>query len=153
MRSFTSIHGNATERRRAQLDEYAWRHRQVLTDSEAVLWEALRRRQLGVQFRRQVPLCGRYIADFYAPAARLAVEVDGDSHRGREKADARRDRVLARAGVRVVRVSAALVMRDVRAAVESVAAALAEVREGLTPRPAPGPRPGASLRCSPSYST
>jgi very-short-patch-repair endonuclease len=98
---------------------------EALTDSEAVLWEALRRRQLGVQFRRQVPLCGRYIADFYAAATRLVVEVDGGSHRGREKADARRDRVLARAGVRVVRVSSDVVMGDVRAAVALVAKALA----------------------------
>lgn len=45
MRSFTAINGSATERRRAQLDAYAWRNRQALTDSEAVLWEALRRRQ------------------------------------------------------------------------------------------------------------
>lgn len=74
-----------------------------------------------MQFRRQVPLCGRYIADFYAAAARLVVEVDGGSHRAR--ADARHDRVLERAGVRVVRVSAELVMRDVGAAVKLVARA------------------------------
>ena len=128
MRSFTSIHGNATERRRAQLEQHAWRNRQALTDSEAVLWEALRKRQLGIQFRRQVPLCGRYIADFYAAAARLVVEVDGGSHRGRGKADARRDRVLRRAGVRVVRLSAELVLRDVRAAVRLVAEALVPTR-------------------------
>jgi very-short-patch-repair endonuclease len=128
MRPFTSIHGNATERRHAQLEAYAWRNRQVLTDSEAVLWEALRKRQLGVQFRRQVPLRGRYIADFYAAAARLVVEVDGGSHRGRERADARRDRALARAGLRVVRVSAEVVLRDLRAAVRLVAEALAAHR-------------------------
>ncbi len=128
MRSFTSIHGNATERRRAQLEAYAWRNRQALTDSEALLWEALRGRKLGVQFRRQVPLCGRYIADFYATAARLVVEIDGGSHRGREAADARRDRVLGRARIRVVRVSVALVLRDVRTAVALVAQALCAVR-------------------------
>jgi hypothetical protein len=84
MRSFTSIHGSATGRRQAELEQYAWRNRRALTDSEAVLWEALRARKLGVQFRRQVPLCGRFIADFYAAAAQLVVEVDGGSHRGRE---------------------------------------------------------------------
>ena len=35
------------------------------TDSEARLWRALRSSQLGVAFRRQVPLLG-FIADFYA---------------------------------------------------------------------------------------
>ena len=40
----------------------------------------LRRKQmLGVQFYRQKPV-GNYIADFYAPAARLVVEVDGSQH-------------------------------------------------------------------------
>ena len=125
MRSFTSMHGNATERRRAQLEAYAWRNRQAMKESEALLWEALRTRKLGVQFRRQVPLCGRYIADFYAAAARLVVEVDGGCHRGRERADARRDLVLGRAGVRVVRLSAAMVMCEPQAAVALVAQALA----------------------------
>ena len=42
------------------------------TAPEAALWRALRGRQLGgVQFRRQVPLGGRFIADF-ARAARAA---------------------------------------------------------------------------------
>jgi hypothetical protein len=30
------------------------------------LWRALRRRQLGVAFRRQVPVAGQFIADFLA---------------------------------------------------------------------------------------
>jgi hypothetical protein len=35
------------------------------TGSEQLLWQAIRGRRLGVQFRRQVPLGGRYIADFF----------------------------------------------------------------------------------------
>jgi very-short-patch-repair endonuclease len=45
-----------------------------------------------------VPLLGRYIADLLAPSVKLVVEVDGESHAGRERADARRDRALAAAG-------------------------------------------------------
>jgi very-short-patch-repair endonuclease len=74
-----------------------------LTESEAKLWEAIRGRKLGVQFRRQVVLLGRYIVDFYAPSLRLVVEVDGGYHRLRKSADARRDRELRRAGYTVVR--------------------------------------------------
>jgi very-short-patch-repair endonuclease len=80
---------------------------------------ALRGGRLGVVFRRQVPI-GRYIADFACAEARLVVAVDGASHRGRARADARRDEALRRAGWRVVRVSAELVMRDVEAAVGRV---------------------------------
>ncbi len=91
--------------------------------SERALWSALCRRQLGVQFRRQV-VVGGYIADFAAPALKLIVEVDGGWHRGRERLDARRDRVLAKAGWRVLRLRAKLVLGDLPAAVALVREAL-----------------------------
>jgi very-short-patch-repair endonuclease len=93
--------------------------------SEAALFRLLSGKQLGVQFRRQVPLGGRYVADFVAPAARLVIEVDGASHAGRTRADARRDRVLRRLGYRVLRLEARLVMRQ-------PLVALARVREALS---------------------
>ncbi|RYZ01020.1 MAG: DUF559 domain-containing protein [Myxococcales bacterium] len=71
----------------------------------------LQRRQLGVVFRRQVVVLGRYIADFLAPSVKLIVEVDGGYHARRGAADARRDEALRRAGYRVVRVPAELVLR------------------------------------------
>jgi very-short-patch-repair endonuclease len=99
--------------------------RQAPTESEARLWRALRSSQLGVAFRRQVPLLG-FIADFYAPSVRLVVEVDGGYHVRRVTADARRDRELIRAGYRVVRLQAAVVLRDLPTAVLAVRHALAE---------------------------
>jgi very-short-patch-repair endonuclease len=83
--------------------------RASLTPSERALWALLRGKQLGVWFRRQVPL-GRFVADFVAPSARLVVEVDGGYHARRRAADARRDRALARLGYRVLRLAAALVL-------------------------------------------
>jgi very-short-patch-repair endonuclease len=70
-------------------------------------------------------LLGRYITDFYAPAAHLAVEVDGGYHARRERADARRDAKLTRAGYRVLRLEAELVMRDLPAALGRIRGALA----------------------------
>ena len=98
--------------------------RSAPTPSEERLWLALRGSQLGVAFRRQLPI-GRYIADFASPKARLVVEVDGGYHGRRERADAHRDEALRRAGYRVVRVPAELVHRDLPAAVALVRAALA----------------------------
>ncbi|HEY6722925.1 MAG TPA: DUF559 domain-containing protein [Polyangiaceae bacterium] len=49
----------------------------------------------------------------------------GGSHRGRVKADARRDRVLARLGYRVLRLPAQLVLTQPREAAALVRAALA----------------------------
>jgi very-short-patch-repair endonuclease len=98
------------------------------TDSEAGLFERVRGRRLGVAFRRQVPLLGRYIVDLLAPQLRLVVEVDGAYHRSRQAADARRDRALVRlrAGYRVLRIEAELVTRDGDAAVARIRGA--EVR-------------------------
>src|SRR3546814_8709223 len=43
---------------------------------ERMLWRLLRGRPDGFKFRRQHP-AGIYILDFYCPAVRLAIEVDG----------------------------------------------------------------------------
>jgi very-short-patch-repair endonuclease len=94
------------------------------TPSEARLFEAVRGGRLGVAFRRQVAVLGRYIVDLLVPALKLVVEVDGGYHAQRERADERRHRALVAAGYRVVRVPAELVMRDLPAAVAVVAAAI-----------------------------
>ena len=88
-------------------------------------WAELSGGKLGVWFRRQVVI-GASIVDFLAPARKLVVEVDGGYHADvrRQRADARRDKRLERAGYRVVRVSAALEHADLRAAVLQVCAAL-----------------------------
>jgi very-short-patch-repair endonuclease len=77
-----------------------------------------------VLFRRQVPLLDRFIADFFPASARLPVEVDGGSHEESARRDARRDAALTRAGYRVLRLDAALVLRDLEAALALVRSAL-----------------------------
>ena len=99
--------------------------RSDLTWSEAALWRALSGRRLeGIQFRRQVVLANRFIVDFLAPREKIVVEVDGGYHSRCRARDARRDRVLARLGYRVVRLDAELVLRDLPAALALVRAAL-----------------------------
>jgi very-short-patch-repair endonuclease len=93
------------------------------TPSEERLWRALRGRQLGVQFRRQVPV-GRNIVDFLAAEARLIVEVDGGYHEARRAADGRRNETLRRAGYRVVRLEAEVVHGGLAGAVERIRAEL-----------------------------
>ena len=104
------------------LEQRATHMRRAPTTSEARLFAALRGGQLGVAVRRQVPLLGRFIVDLLAPELRLVVEVDGGYHE--QRADARRDRALARAGYTVLRLEAELVMSDLPAAVARVRAAL-----------------------------
>ena len=100
------------------------------TSSERALWGAPRCRKLGVQFRQQVVVGERFIADFLAPECRLIVEVDGGCHRERRGADARRDAKLARLGYRVLRVEGERVVADLAGVVAEIAAALGEGRRG-----------------------
>ncbi|GGJ24584.1 endonuclease domain-containing protein [Deinococcus roseus] len=72
------------------------------TPAEQVLWERLRNRQLGAKFRRQHPL-PPFFADFFCQEHLLVIELDGNSHIGRETYDARRTRHLEELGCKVVR--------------------------------------------------
>ena len=54
------------------------RHNQ--TDAEKAFWSHVRNKQFyGMKFFRQYSL-GPYILDFYCPALRLAIELDGGQH-------------------------------------------------------------------------
>ena len=73
------------------------------TDSEGRLWSELRGRRLGGwKWRRQAPI-GPFIVDFYCPAARLVVELDGSQHLDQAEYDERRSRYLERGGLTVLR--------------------------------------------------
>ena len=102
--------------------------REFSTVSERKLWLGLSGGKAGVCFRRQVPLLGRFIADFLAPALHLIVEVDGSIHARTTRADARRDEELRRAGYHVLRVDAALVLQEPEAALALVRAAVERLR-------------------------
>lgn len=75
--------------------------RKNLTNAEQLLWQNIRRKQLGVKFRRQVSI-GDYIVDFYCVSCQLAVEVDGGQHLD-NKYDAQRTAFLEEQGITVVR--------------------------------------------------
>lgn len=86
--------------------EQAARHlRHRLTPAEAKLWKALRNRQLnGLRWRSQHPI-GRFIVDFYCPACRLVVEVDGEIHQHQQDYDQARTNLLQAYGYTVIRFS------------------------------------------------
>jgi very-short-patch-repair endonuclease len=88
--------------------------RKNMTTAERKLWSLVRRNQLGVHFRRQAPL-GPFIVDFYCPAAKLVVELDGSHHDFREEKDydKLREEHLKAAGLKVVRFKNHQILRDV----------------------------------------
>lgn len=71
------------------------------TQAEKKLWEKIRKEQLGVRFRRQVPI-GPDFADFACIELKLVVEVDGGRH-SESEADVVRTKYLAALGFDVVR--------------------------------------------------
>jgi very-short-patch-repair endonuclease len=98
------------------------------TDAEQRLWARLRRKQiLGVQFYRQKPI-GYYIADFYAPAARLIVEVDGSQHAdaAQAKHDKRRTVYFKAIGLRVLRFNDRQVLLKIDSVTEEIFRAIEE---------------------------
>ncbi len=119
----------------------ARRLRKALTGPEIGLWARLRGRQAGgFRFRRQHPV-GPYILDFYCPEARLAVEVDGDTHDLPDQIahDARRDAWLAGQGIRTLRMAASA-LKDPETAVEFI---LEAVRRHAPSTPLGSPSPAS----------
>jgi very-short-patch-repair endonuclease len=100
--------------------------RRNMSEPEVILWSRLKRlRSLGFHIRRQFPFRG-YCLDFACLSRRLVIEVDGAQHgddAGLEH-DAIRDRVLGRAGFRVLRVWAREVRSDAGGVMDRIVAAL-----------------------------
>jgi len=74
------------------------------TADEKLLCLYLKRKQLGVRFKRQHPIW-MYIADFYCHEEKLVIELDGAVHDDKMNAqyDEARTYELARSGIRVIR--------------------------------------------------
>lgn len=95
--------------------------RSKMTLPEVLLWQLLRRQSGGVRFRRQYPI-GPYVLDFYVPAAKMAIEVDGMSHDlgNRPERDAARGDWLASQRITTLRIAAAEVLADPVAVADAI---------------------------------
>jgi very-short-patch-repair endonuclease len=87
--------------------EYLLRRKELRnnsTSAESVLWNMLKSHNIcGLKFRRQHSV-GPYILDFYCPQIKLAIELDGEVHKGQEVYDEQRSYYLTKvAHISVVR--------------------------------------------------
>jgi len=96
----------------------ARRFRRELSLPEKLLWVRIRRGEL--HFRRQHPI-GDYVLDFYCPAAKLAIEVDGAFH-DRGARDIARDSRMAALGYATLRVPAAAILKDLESVLRHIVA-------------------------------
>jgi very-short-patch-repair endonuclease len=93
-----------------------------MTRAETLLWRYLKAHHIdGLAFRRQVPM-RQFIADFVCHAARLVVEIDGESHdfKNRQWSDRRRDEWFASQRYAVLRFSNAQVLKNLSGVVETI---------------------------------
>jgi very-short-patch-repair endonuclease len=86
---------------------------------EVLLWRLLRKATPSI--RRQHPI-GGYVVDFYCPAAKLVIEVDGFAHEtgGSASRDAARDGWLRTQGLNVLRIAARDALRDPEGCAEGI---------------------------------
>jgi adenine-specific DNA-methyltransferase len=113
------------------------------TEAERKLWALLRGKKMArFRFRRQQPI-GPYIVDFFCPAAKLVVELDGGQHGedARVAYDAARTRWLENRGYRVLRFSNAEFLKDRNMALDGIARAIGH-------DPVPLPEPPSAVRPS-----
>lgn len=72
------------------------------TPEEKMLWDKLRRKNLGYKFTRQYSV-GPYILDFYCVKKRVAIELDGFYHLENKNYDKERDEYLNMNDIKVLR--------------------------------------------------
>jgi len=76
--------------------------RKNITPQELLLWKYLRRKSFNYKFKRQHSI-GNFIADFYCPAKKLIIEIDGSQHLDNQEADQERTWYFESLNLRVIR--------------------------------------------------
>ena len=117
-----NLHTRTTGKQWGKLKTYARNMRKMPTPAEQILWERLRRKQVGgFKFRRQHPI-QHFIVDLYCADARLVIEIDGSIHDKNEQAeyDENRQRVLEEMGIEGLRLSNDEVVEQTDATIEQI---------------------------------
>ena len=130
--------------------------RNNMTPAEALLWRSLRgSRAGGWKWRRQQGI-GPFVLDFFCPALRLCIELDGSAHDYTYEYDEQRTAYLNAQDIRVVRFSNDQVFNSYDGVVAEIIRICCEMKEGRiqTPPPAPplegrGEQKGVAGRPSP----
>jgi very-short-patch-repair endonuclease len=114
-----------------RLIEYAKQSRREMTEPETRIWLQLRAKRFqGIKFRKH-KVIGSYIVDFSSRDPMLVIEIDGDTHAGREEYDGVRTNFLEQQGYQVVRFTNHEVMQNLEGVLESLAATIPELTPPL----------------------
>ena len=106
--------------------------RKIPTPSEALLWQALRNRQVaGYKFRRQQPI-GAFVVDFFCAEHNLIVEADGAIHATQIERDQERQHLLECCGYQFLRFTATEIEQNLTTVITTLQSLL------LSPSPLEG---------------
>ena len=94
--------------------------RSKMTQSESILWERLKGKQVnGLRFRRQHPI-NIYIVDFYCHSQKLIIEVDGEIHKTQIEYDNERTKDLEMYGLKVIRFQNSQINNEIEKVISSI---------------------------------
>jgi very-short-patch-repair endonuclease len=85
------------------MKQIARKLRKDMTLEEILLWKEIKgKKVLGYDFHKQKPI-DEYVVDSYCPRLKLVLEIDGDSHEGKEESDKIRQEKLESKGLTILR--------------------------------------------------
>jgi very-short-patch-repair endonuclease len=125
------------------VENAAKRLRKNSTPAEQALWQVLKGGKLaGLKFRRQHPV-GNFILDFYCPAHKLVIEVDGAIHQTQVEYDSARTIQLETYGYTVLRFQNEMVLHQIETVLAKILQTVLTRNIVISPSPpAPLPIPG-----------
>jgi len=103
---------------------------------EKMLWQKLRRNNMGYKFRRQFGV-GKYVVDFYCPKLSLVIEVDGLTHDFKDRiySDKIKQKYIESKGIKILRFNSKEIFENINSVLDQIYF----VCEGLKTSPQPSP--------------
>jgi very-short-patch-repair endonuclease len=100
------------------LKEVAKKLRKSNNLSETLFWNRVKRKQFNnFDFDRQ-KIIGDYIVDFYCSNCDVIIEIDGNSHNGKEDYDFLRDQFFIELGLKIIHIDSMSVLQDMDAVMD-----------------------------------
>ena len=119
-----------------QLKEFARQLRNNSTNAEILLWQKLKRKQIGgYDFHRQKPI-DNFILDFFCHELMLGIEIDGYSHQFLEvfNKDTKKTKKMNELGITILRFSDYQVLKEMENVLRAIEQYITdfEINTGLT---------------------
>ena len=127
-----------------EIVETARQLRQRQTPAEIILWDALRGKRAFPERVRRQHAYGQYILDFWIPAARIAIELDGSIHDDAfvSAQDDHRTAWLASQDIQVLRFPNDMVTNDIAKVITAIKQAIFTRTRAANGSPLPGQERG-----------